>query len=58
MYRPEEFAKKLEADNHFLRAVLDGEKLFVVGGEHDLERTVTALADVQNRPLYPNATFK
>lgn len=44
VYKPEEFAKKLEADNHFLQAVLDREKLFVVGTEHDLERTVTAKA--------------
>jgi hypothetical protein len=58
VYKPEKFAKKLEANNHFLRAVLDGEKLFVVGGEHDLGRTVTALANVQNRPLYLNAAFE
>ena len=39
VYKPAEFATKLKADNHFLRAVLDREKLFVAGDEHDLERT-------------------
>jgi len=42
VYKPDEFAKKLKADNHFLRAVLDREKLFVVGDEHDLERASKA----------------
>ena len=42
VYKPDEFAKKLKVGNHFLRAVLDRKKLFVVGDEHDLERASTA----------------
>ena len=38
LYKPREFAQKLKAGHHFLRAVLDKEKLFVVGTVHDLER--------------------
>ena len=36
LYTRDEFAEKLAAKNHFLLAVLDKEKLFVVGGENDL----------------------
>ena len=39
VYTRAEFAKKAAGGNHFLRAVLDREKLFVVGDEHDLEQT-------------------
>jgi predicted nucleotidyltransferase len=38
LYKPEEFARKA-ADHHFIRSVLGREKLFVIGDEHDLERT-------------------
>ncbi len=38
VYKPAEFAKKVASDDHFVRAVLDKEKLFVVGDEHDLDR--------------------
>lgn len=38
VYKPAEFARKAASDDHFVRAVLDREKLFVVGNEHDLER--------------------
>lgn len=38
LYRPDEFARKLASRNHFLVAVLESEKLFVVGGPHDLDR--------------------
>lgn len=38
VYKPAEFAKKVTSDDHFVRAVLDKEMLFVVGNEHDLER--------------------
>ena len=38
VYTPEEFAKKLAGKNHFLRTVLDKEKLFVIGNMDDLER--------------------
>jgi predicted nucleotidyltransferase/DNA-binding transcriptional ArsR family regulator len=38
VYSPAEFTKKLAAENHFLRSVLDKEKLFLIGGPNDLER--------------------
>ncbi len=40
LYKPDEFAIKAK-DNHFLRAVLDKEKLFVIGNEHDLDAART-----------------
>lgn len=36
LYTREEFATKLQAGHHFLKAVLDGEKLFVLGDPHEL----------------------
>jgi uncharacterized protein len=36
LYTREEFATKLHAGHHFLKAVLDGEKLFILGEPHDL----------------------
>jgi DNA-binding transcriptional ArsR family regulator len=36
VYTREEFATKLHAGHHFLKAVLDGEKLFVLGDPHEL----------------------
>ncbi len=39
IYTPEEFVEKLAAKNHFLLSVLDRDKLFVVGDEHDLGKT-------------------
>jgi DNA-binding transcriptional ArsR family regulator len=44
VYKPAEFATKATSDDHFVRAVLDNEKLFVLGDEHDLERARTATA--------------
>jgi predicted nucleotidyltransferase len=38
VYTSTEFAKKLGDKNHFLRAVLDKEKLFIVGNKDDLAR--------------------
>ena len=38
VYKPAEFAKKVASDDHFVGAVLDKEKLFVVGDERDLDR--------------------
>ncbi len=37
LYRPAEFVDKLGSRNHFLRQVLDKDKLFVVGNENDLD---------------------
>jgi len=38
LYRPEEFAQKVAAADHFVQAVLERDKLFVIGDTHDLER--------------------
>ena len=38
IYTADEFASKLIHKNHFLCAVLDKEKLFIVGGPDDLAR--------------------
>lgn len=38
VYTLQEFATKMAGKNHFLRAVLDKEKLFVIGNTDDLER--------------------
>jgi hypothetical protein len=37
-YSPEEFSAKVSANNHFLRSVLQKERLFIIGTVHDLER--------------------
>jgi len=36
LYTGEEFATKLQAGHHFLKTVLDGEKLFILGDPHEL----------------------
>jgi predicted nucleotidyltransferase len=38
VFRAAEFSKKAKEKNHFVRSLLDGEKIFVIGSEHDLER--------------------
>jgi uncharacterized protein len=38
VYTPAEFSKKLAAKNHFLTSILEKEKIFVLGGYHDLEK--------------------
>ncbi len=38
LHTPIEFRKRVAAKNPFLHNVLEKEKLFVIGGEHDLER--------------------
>lgn len=38
LYTPEEFRTKLASRNHFLRAVLASNKLFLIGDERELER--------------------
>jgi predicted nucleotidyltransferase len=40
VYSPEEFAKKLKAGHNFLKNVTTGEKLFIVGSEHDLAELI------------------
>ncbi len=39
VFSPQEFSKKIAAKNHFLHAVLEKEKLFVIGNTDDLART-------------------
>jgi predicted nucleotidyltransferase len=38
VYTRAEFAKKVKAGHHFLQSVLEKEKIFIVGDEHDLEQ--------------------
>jgi predicted nucleotidyltransferase len=38
VYSPAEFRSKLKAGHHFLTAVLEGEKVFLIGDEHELAR--------------------
>jgi predicted nucleotidyltransferase len=38
IYTPEEFTKRLAANNHFLTSTLEKEKVFIYGGYHDLEK--------------------
>ena len=38
VYPPEEFRAKLAAKHHFLRSVLKGEKIFLIGDERELAR--------------------
>jgi predicted nucleotidyltransferase len=38
IYRPAEFAAKLREGHHFLNAVMDGPKLFLIGGPIELSR--------------------
>ncbi len=37
VFRPQEFAEKIRTGNHFLNAIIDKEKLFVIGTQHDLD---------------------
>ena len=46
VYTPQEFSKKLAAKNHFLTSILEKEKIFILGGYHDLEK----IAGVKPRP--------
>lgn len=36
-YSPEEFRKKVKAKNHFVMSVLESQKIFLKGDEHELE---------------------
>ncbi len=38
VYSPAEFRSKLKAGHHFLTALLEGEKVFLIGDEHELAR--------------------
>jgi predicted nucleotidyltransferase len=38
VYAPPDFRSKLAAKQHFLRTVLTGEKIFLIGDEHELAR--------------------
>jgi hypothetical protein len=38
IYRPAEFAAKLRDGHHFLSAVMDGPKVFLIGGPIELSR--------------------
>jgi len=38
IYSPEEFRLKVKEAHHFLKAVLKGRKVFLIGDEHEIER--------------------
>jgi predicted nucleotidyltransferase len=40
VYPPKEFKTKIEGGHHFITEVLKGEKIFLIGDEHALERLV------------------
>lgn len=42
VYPSEEFRAKLAAKHHFLRSVMKGEKIFLIGDEHELARLAKA----------------
>ncbi|MFA6413815.1 MAG: nucleotidyltransferase domain-containing protein, partial [Syntrophales bacterium] len=38
VYPGDEFRAKLDAGNHFIKSVMEGSKLFLIGDEHDLAK--------------------
>ena len=48
VYAPADFRKKLAARHHFLRTVMKGEKIFLIGSEHEL-------AQLAKKQLAPRA---
>jgi predicted nucleotidyltransferase len=38
VYSPREFKSKLQAGNHFLRSVMNGKSVFLIGAENDLSK--------------------
>ena len=40
VYPPTEFTEKVQSGNHFLKTVLDGDKIILIGGEDELGRLV------------------
>ncbi|MFC1629343.1 nucleotidyltransferase domain-containing protein [Gemmatimonadota bacterium] len=40
VYPPTEFTRKVQSGNHFLRTVLDGDRIMLIGGEDELGRLV------------------
>ncbi len=38
VYPVEEFQDRVKSDHHFVNTVLEGKKVFLIGGEHDLSR--------------------
>jgi len=55
LYTREEFATKLQAGHHFLKAVLDGEKLFILGDPHELAATACSAPGAATRAEPPRA---
>jgi predicted nucleotidyltransferase len=52
VYRPAEFASKLRDRHHFLSAVMNGPKIFLIGDEDELSRVAKErlAAPTQNKP--------
>jgi predicted nucleotidyltransferase len=40
VFPPQEFKEKIRQKDHFLNAVLEGKKIFIIGNEDELKRTV------------------
>ena len=38
VYPPEEFQAKLKKDNHFLKMIMEGPKIFLIGDQNELEK--------------------
>ncbi len=49
VYTRKEFATKLHAGHHFLKAVLDGEKLLVLGDPHELAAATSSPSGAATR---------
>jgi len=55
LYTREEFATKLQAGHHFLKTVLDGEKLFILGDPHELAAATHSLPGATTHAKPPRA---
>jgi predicted nucleotidyltransferase len=53
VYSESEVTAKVAAGHHFLRAVLQGEKIFLIGSQHELEELASGLA--RAAPRYEQA---
>lgn len=45
VYTPAEFEKRVREGHHFLSSVMAGEKIFLIGDEHELSRMVEERVD-------------
>ena len=52
VYPIAEFKQKLRDDHHFVKTVLDSEKVFLIGDEDELENLIIRAESVQSRRFY------